>query len=79
MGRDVVLLIPCLCIDKNVKVAVRGTFCYVFESTSHMPRNIVICMLKYLIEPVSGTIIYPLCRSRVYFCRDVRVQSGQIL
>jgi hypothetical protein len=34
---------------------------------------------KYLIGPVSGMIIHPLGRSRVYFCRVVRVQSRRSL
>ena len=50
-----------------------------FERTSHMPRNMVIGKLKYLIGLASGTIIHPLGRSRFYFCPDVRVQSGRTL
>ena len=38
-----------------------------FESTSHIPRNMVIGKLKYLIGPASGTISHPPGRSRVYF------------
>ena len=62
MGRDVVVVIPCLCSCKNIKVTVCGTFCQAFESTSHMPRNVVIGKLKYLIGSASGTIIHPLLK-----------------
>ena len=34
--------------------------------TSHMPRNMVIGKLKYLIGPASGTISHPPGRTRVY-------------
>ena len=32
-----------------------GSGCYAFERTNHMPRNIVIGKLKYLIGPGLGT------------------------
>ena len=44
-----------------------GSFHQAFESTSHIPRNMVIGKLKYLIGPATGTIIHPLGRSRFYF------------
>ena len=50
-----------------------------FERTNHMPRNMVIGKLKYLIGPARGTLVNPLGRSRFYFCPDVRVQSGRTL
>ena len=56
-----------------------GSFRLAFESTSHMPRNMVIGKLKYLIGPARGTLVNPLGRSRFYFCSDVRVQSGRTL
>ena len=52
-----------------------------FESNSHIPRNMVIGKLKYLIGLASGTISHPPCRSRVYIfvttygCRDVGLGS----
>ena len=59
-----------------------GSFRYAFESTSNIPRNMVIGKLKYLIGLSSGTISHPPGRSRVYIffvatygCRDVGLCS----
>ena len=58
---------------KNDKAAVCGSGGLAFERTNHMPRNMVIGKLKYLIGLASGTMWHPLGRSRFYFCPDVRV------
>ena len=50
----------------------------VFESTNHMPRNMVIGKLKYSIRPASGLYFHSLLDG-VQDERNMRVQSRRTL